>query len=73
MVHLKRENNQEENKESVTNNPLYGMNYDDYYVETRMEETNPNYDAYYKDDYATNITDDNELYDQEEKMTSNYV
>ena len=75
MVYLKRKKNQENNKESVTNtnNPLYGMDYDDYYAETRMEETNPNYDAYYKDDYVTNITEDNELYAQDEKMTRNYV
>ena len=62
----KKETQQKESKVSVTNNPLYGMDYDDYYVETRMEESNPHYDAYYKDDFATNITADNELYGEED-------
>ena len=62
---IKYKRNQKNGEEFVTNNPLYGIDYDDYYAETRMEETNPNYDAYYKDDYTSNITDDNELYGQE--------
>ena len=37
-----------------------------YYMESRIEETNPDYDAYYKED-STNITDDNEIYGNEEK------
>ena len=62
----KKMNQQKESKASVTNNPLYGIDYDDYYGETRMEESNPHYDAYYKDDFATNITDDNEFYGEED-------
>ena len=61
--------------ESVTNNPLYGLDldYDDYYAETRIEETNPHYDAYYNDDNTTNITDYNEVeYGQEENGQSQY-
>ena len=69
---LKKIRNQRESEESVyTNNPLYGIDYDNYYAETKMEETNPHYDAYYKDDYyTTNITDNNELYGQDEKLES---
>ena len=63
----KYKGNQMDGEECVTNNPLYGMDYDNYYAETRLEETNPNYDAYYKDDYTSNITNDNELYGQEIK------
>ena len=62
----KKMTQQKESKASVTNNPLYGIDYDDYYAETRMEESNPHYDAYYKDDYATNITDDNKMYGEED-------
>ena len=62
-------------KETVTNNPLYGLDldYDDYYAETRIEETNPHYDTYYNDDNTTNLTDYNEVeYGQEEKGQSQY-
>ena len=48
---------------------MYGMyegqNYD-YYTETRLEESNPNYDAYYTNDNITNITNDNEVYGEDE-------
>ena len=53
-------------KETVTNNPLYGLDYDEYYAETCLEETNPHYDAYYKDDCATKITENNEFYGQDD-------
>ena len=72
---LKKIRNRRESEESVyTNNPLYGIDYDNYYAETKMEETNPHYDAYYRDDYySTNITDNNELYGQDENMKSSYI
>ena len=63
-----KDKHKKENEETVTNNPLYGMDYDDYYAETRMEETNPHYDAYYNDDYSSNITGVNELYGQVDKF-----
>ena len=61
-----RKDNESQTKvESETYNPMYGMDqyqdYGDYYVENRIEETNPDYDAYYKE-YTSNITDGNELY-----------
>ena len=54
VVCVKYKRNQtKKSEEYVTNNPMYGMDYDDYYAETNLEETNPHYDAYYKDDYYT--------------------
>ena len=57
-------------KYESTINPMYGMGQTedyDYYTETRIEETNPHYDAYYKDYNSTNITDYNDIYGKEEK------
>ena len=61
-----RNSNMDRKEESVTYNPMYGIDqaqdYGDYYMESRLEESNPNYDAYYKDCYTSNITNDNNLY-----------
>ena len=43
-----------------------GQDYGYYDGETRMEESNPHYDAYYKNDDVTNITNDNEVYGEDE-------
>ena len=53
-----------EERQDTVINPLYGMSQAQdygYYMEDRIEETNPQYDAYYKD-YTSNITNDNENY-----------
>ena len=64
----KNENVRDQRQESI-NNPMYGMSeYYGYDKESRIEKTNPDYDAYYKEDYdSTNITDDNEMYGKEDK------
>ena len=70
LVWLKKNKKAKEIKgrESVIN-PMYGQSQAQdygYYMETRIEETNPHYDAYYKEE-TTNITDDNEDYGKETK------
>ena len=65
VCYRKRKYAKDQRQESV-NNPMYGMSeYYGYDMESRIEETNPDYDAYYKDD--SNITDDNEMYGSNEK------
>ena len=63
----RKKNSENHQRQESVNNPMYGMSEDyGYYMESRIEETNPDYDAYYKED-STNITDDNEIYGNEEK------
>ena len=59
----RKKNSENHQRQESVNNPMYGMSEDyGYYMESRIEETNPDYDA-----YSTNITDDNEIYGNEEK------